>query len=259
MSDTQNKWDDLGTRVITAVTLILAAGGALMMGGSVMLITVALVAGLMIWELARMQSPKQPMAGWVLGGLAGLALLSPLVNIPVYLGAILVLGFGVVWLKAGKFIFGLYGAVILLGCFSVFFTRNFFWPQAFWLVSIVVVTDVAGYIVGRLVGGPKFWPRISPKKTWSGTVGGWIGAALVGLAFAPVLGTQAILFSVILSFAAQMGDIAESAIKRRAGVKDSSDLLPGHGGVLDRFDGMIAAFSVWFVLVTLLARIFGSV
>ena len=112
-----------------------------------------------------------------------------------------------------------------------------------WLVLIVVASDVLGYFAGRLIGGPKFWPSISPKKTWSGTIAGWIGAALVGLAFmgADGAGIGIVGVSIMLAMAAQMGDIAESAIKRRLGVKDSSHLIPGHGGVMDRFDGMVGA------------------
>ena len=108
---------------------------------------------------------------------------------------------------------------------------------------VVVVTDVAGYFAGRIIGGPKFWPAVSPKKTWAGTTAGWLAAAVVGVVFgigSGVMGTL-VLASVLLSFASQLGDIAESAIKRRVGVKDSSTLIPGHGGLLDRFDGMLGA------------------
>ncbi len=94
-----------------------------------------------------------------------------------------------------------------------------------------------------LYGGPKFWPKVSPKKTWSGTVAGWVGAGLIGWGFVGVEGAGLGLIgvSVSLAMAAQMGDIAESAIKRKMGVKDSSALIPGHGGVMDRFDGMVGA------------------
>jgi phosphatidate cytidylyltransferase len=111
-----------------------------------------------------------------------------------------------------------------------------------------------GYFAGRILGGPKFWPAISPKKTWSGTIAGWIGAAILGLGF--VLAGQGTLWLVVLSplvaFAGQMGDIVESWLKRRVGAKDSSALIPGHGGVLDRFDALTGAM----VLVMLLTRIF---
>ena len=112
-----------------------------------------------------------------------------------------------------------------------------------WIVAVVVVSDIAGYFAGRSLGGPKFWPAISPKKTWSGTVAGWVGAALVGLAFhkAGHGGAALIWLSPLLAFAGQLGDIAESAIKRRTGVKDSSNLIPGHGGFMDRFDAISGA------------------
>ncbi|MCB1346467.1 MAG: phosphatidate cytidylyltransferase, partial [Rhodobacteraceae bacterium] len=90
----------------------------------------------------------------------------------------------------------------------------------------------------------------SPKKTWSGTVAGWLLAALVGWGFAAALNLGWVLvpLSALLAFAGQMGDIAESAIKRRTGVKDSSALIPGHGGVLDRFDAMIAVAALALIL-----------
>jgi phosphatidate cytidylyltransferase len=94
-----------------------------------------------------------------------------------------------------------------------------------------------------MIGGPKLWPRVSPKKTWSGTVAGWVGATVVAILFAGATnaGFGLIGVSIAVSMASQIGDIAESAIKRRSGVKDSSNLIPGHGGLLDRFDGMLGA------------------
>ena len=120
-----------------------------------------------------------------------------------------------------------------------------------WLISVVVTVDVAGYFAGRMLGGPKFWPKVSPKKTWSGTLAGWVGAAGVGTLF--VANTHAhwslIWVSVLVALAAQMGDIAESALKRRMGVKDSAATIPGHGGLMDRFDGLLAASLMMLVLV----------
>jgi phosphatidate cytidylyltransferase len=112
------------------------------------------------------------------------------------------------------------------------------------------MSDVAGYFAGRMLGGPKFWPRVSPKKTWSGTIAGWIGAALVGAIWAAWLdaGWETIGISVALAMMAQMGDIAESAVKRKVGVKDSSNLLPGHGGLFDRFDAMLGAALMLLVI-----------
>jgi len=112
-----------------------------------------------------------------------------------------------------------------------------------WLALVVVATDVLGYFAGRRFGGPKFWPRVSPKKTWSGTLAGWAGAAAVGAVFMAVtgVGPELLWMSVATAMAAQAGDLAESAVKRGAGVKDASNILPGHGGLLDRFDGMMGA------------------
>ena len=114
-----------------------------------------------------------------------------------------------------------------------------------WIVGTVVISDVLGYFAGRSLGGPKFWPAISPKKTWSGTVAGWIGAFLFALVIVLVTGGHdwwMLAAGPLIAFAGQMGDIAESWLKRRVGVKDSSNLIPGHGGVMDRFDAMTGAF-----------------
>ena len=110
-----------------------------------------------------------------------------------------------------------------------------------WLILVVVATDIAGYFGGKAFGGPKIWPSVSPKKTWSGAIAGWASAALVGLAFAVFFETASVWAAVAASTASQSGDFAESWLKRQADVKDSSSLIPGHGGVLDRFDGLVGA------------------
>jgi phosphatidate cytidylyltransferase len=114
-----------------------------------------------------------------------------------------------------------------------------------WLVGVVILCDIGGYFAGRMLGGPKFWPAISPKKTWSGTAAGWICAAIWGFAFG---GIGLAIVSIVIAFAGQLGDILESYLKRRAGIKDSSNLIPGHGGVLDRFDALVAAIVALMVL-----------
>jgi phosphatidate cytidylyltransferase len=113
------------------------------------------------------------------------------------------------------------------------------------VILAVVVSDTAGFLIGRLVGGPKLWPRISPNKTWSGSVGAVFATAVVSAMFwlAVPGGSAARLAAAgaVLSIVAQVGDLAESALKRRFGAKDSSTLIPGHGGVMDRVDGLVAA------------------
>jgi phosphatidate cytidylyltransferase len=113
------------------------------------------------------------------------------------------------------------------------------------LVLLVVwATDIGGYFAGRRIGGPRLWPRISPKKTWAGALGGFLASLVVAAGFA-VLGLgrpgPLLLLGSLLSIVSQFGDLFESAVKRRFGVKDSSHIIPGHGGLLDRLDGFVAA------------------
>jgi phosphatidate cytidylyltransferase len=116
------------------------------------------------------------------------------------------------------------------------------------LVLLVVwVTDIGGYFAGRGIGGPKLWPRVSPKKTWAGAIGGFVASLVVAGGFAAFdLGKTGplLLLGAMLSVVSQFGDLFESAVKRRFGVKDSSHIIPGHGGLLDRLDGFVAAVVV---------------
>ena len=124
---------------------------------------------------------------------------------------------------------------------------------ALMLVLLVVwATDIGGYFAGRLIGGPKLWPQVSPKKTWAGAIGGFAASLSVAAGFAAFnFGriTPILLLGAVLSIASQLGDLFESAVKRRFGVKDSSHIIPGHGGLMDRLDGFVAAI--------VLAAIFG--
>lgn len=115
----------------------------------------------------------------------------------------------------------------------------------FWLFFVVWATDVMAYFAGRAIGGPKLWPLVSPKKTWSGAIGGVLGAILFGSLVAWGFGLAGLVplvfVAACLSAVSQGGDLFESAIKRHFGVKDSSHLIPGHGGLMDRVDGLAAA------------------
>lgn len=114
-----------------------------------------------------------------------------------------------------------------------------------WLLVLVWAVDSAAFAVGRTVGGPKLAPLLSPNKTWAGFVGGLVGATLVGWGAAALAGDSAaapvVVASAVLGLAAQLGDLAESAAKRHFHVKDSGGLIPGHGGLLDRLDSLLAA------------------
>ena len=113
------------------------------------------------------------------------------------------------------------------------------------LFAVVWTTDVAAYFVGRGVGGPRLWPAVSPKKTWSGALAGMVAAVLAGMVVAKVagLGDRSAIAALCcgLSVVGQAGDLLESAVKRRFGTKDASRLIPGHGGLMDRLDGFVAA------------------
>jgi phosphatidate cytidylyltransferase len=117
------------------------------------------------------------------------------------------------------------------------------------LLLIVWATDIAAYLAGRLIGGPKLAPAISPGKTWSGAAGGLAGALVVGVVASP--GAWGLAMAAVLSVVSQMGDLMESGIKRHYGVKDSGKLIPGHGGLLDRLDGVLTAAPVAAVLALL--------
>ena len=115
------------------------------------------------------------------------------------------------------------------------------------ILLVVWVTDIGGFFAGRGIGGPKLWPRVSPKKTWAGAVGGFVASLAVAggfVAFGLGKSVPVLLLGASLSIASQLGDLFESAVKRRFGVKDSSHLIPGHGGLMDRLDGFVAAVVV---------------
>jgi phosphatidate cytidylyltransferase len=123
------------------------------------------------------------------------------------------------------------------------------------LFAIVWTTDIVAYFMGRLIGGPKLLPRVSPKKTWSGAISGLAAAVLAALVVAEASGLSGLLpvalIAAALSCVAQAGDLFESRLKRRFGAKDSSHLIPGHGGLMDRLDGFVLAAAVAALIGTL--------
>jgi len=127
----------------------------------------------------------------------------------------------------------------------------------YWLFLLVWATDTGAYAFGRLIGGPKLAPRVSPKKTWAGLAGGMLCAAAIGGGFAALLGVDGwaalAALSAALAVVAQIGDLFESGVKRHFGVKDAGGIMPGHGGLLDRVDGLLAAVVV-AALITLIDR-----
>ncbi len=132
-------------------------------------------------------------------------------------------------------------AISVLCCASVVYLRQL--DQGLlaisWLVCVIAATDIGAFFAGRKFGKHKVWPRVSPNKTWEGAIGGFAFAAAVSYAFEP--SWQFTVIGFFIAIVAQIGDFSESAIKRKFGLKDSGNLLPGHGGVLDRLDGYLFA------------------
>lgn len=225
---------DLGIRTISGVIMMSVAIVAIWLGGYAFMALVVLVGLGVLWEFSKL-----------------------------VLGFTERTGARVLWLSGGLLYVG-------LACFTllIFSTPFFGMTPAILLIAGVIGTDVGAYFAGRTIGGPKIAPRISPSKTWSGLFGGMIGAGLL------MIGIQALIYwgrldqrdhsdiylayswqrlaltGLALAAVAQAGDFFESWMKRRAGVKDSGRLIPGHGGLFDRTDGLIAvAFAAGLIIV----------
>ncbi|HWW46798.1 MAG TPA: phosphatidate cytidylyltransferase [Xanthobacteraceae bacterium] len=230
--------------VLIPVTLVLA-----WWGGWWWLVLVALAAiGLFVEWLMMVGSQREP--GVVAGGAAlVIAAVSVLCGRPEAAIGLCAAGAAVVAIlcsvrRAWSTLGFLYAAAALLASMLVRGSDVAGFQALIFVFLIVWVTDTLGYFVGRSVGGPKLWPRVSPNKTWAGALGGFGGSLVVAivstvLGYLPLL--PALLLGAGLSVMSQLGDLFESAVKRRFGVKDSSQLIPGHGGLLDRLDGYVAA------------------
>jgi len=154
------------------------------------------------------------------------------------------------WIAVGV----IYAGATLLGPVVLRTDAEWGFVAVMLLFAVVWATDVFAYFVGRAVGGPKLWAQVSPNKTWSGAVAGIVAATLAAVALAGTM-TRTSLFAIaavaiFLSIAAQLGDLFESAVKRRFGAKDAGQLIPGHGGLMDRLDGFLFAAAA--------AALFGS-
>ena len=144
------------------------------------------------------------------------------------------------WAAAGF----VYAAAALTAAILVRQEGNLGFAALLFVLLVVWAADIGGYFAGRSIGGPKLWPRVSPKKTWAGAIGGFVASLTVAAVFAAMgIGKAGplLLLAASLSVVSQLGDLLESAVKRHFGVKDSSRLIPGHGGLLDRLDGFVAA------------------
>ncbi len=255
------RWGDLRKRFLSAAVLGPAAVASIWLGAEAFTGMMALAVALLAWEWVHMCGRRVrvlpgmavPLAVFAAGALA-------VQDQARWALVVLAIGFGVSWwfahrmaaltqpalrLALGVLYIGLAGIALIelrhdgeAGRANVLF-----------LFLVVWASDIGAYMAGRMLGGPKLWPAISPNKTWAGAAGGLLAAMIVGLAcalaFTPGAGALAVLaVAALLGLASQGGDLLESAIKRHFHVKDSSHLIPGHGGVLDRLDGVLAAAPV---------------
>lgn len=248
-------------RVVSAIVLMAVALSGISLGGLVFAALIAAIGALMAWEWGRMVRRAQylqfagadgdsvlvvhvlsylAVCGLSASGQMGLAGASAIIGAgacvalarssrPVLSGlgvvVIAAAGAALIWLRAQSEL-GVAGVLLVMVC--------------------VWATDTFAMLTGKALGGPLMAPTISPKKTWAGAIGGFLAAGLTGAIVAVAFGAPAawphgLWVGMVLSVAAQLGDLGESALKRHCGVKNASELIPGHGGVLDRMDGLIGA------------------
>lgn len=256
--------ESMRLRIASALVLAPVALAAVYAGGwsTVTLVAVAAILAANEWDR--------------LGGGSGLSGAIGIMHALVILAAAILAGFGLYPAALGGMVLGM----AIVGGFAALRGQTAVWPvtgilylvlptialiwmrgaqtgveMLVWLLVIVWATDIAALFAGKAFGGPQLWPSISPKKTWAGAIGGLVAAAAVG-ALTAALREKATLgimipLSVGLSAISQIGDLAESAVKRYYGVKDTGTLIPGHGGILDRIDGLLLALPAAAVIAIL--------
>jgi phosphatidate cytidylyltransferase len=249
---------ELMLRAVSAVVLIAASAVCLILGGWVFAAFVAAASALILHEWAGITGPyKLRRAPWALRAFAAVTVAMAFAEPIQSAGLTLVVVIGLliaasvdrrlVWLAGGVAYACLPGiATVMLrgtgGAGSLDLVATLY------VFVVVWATDTGAYFSGRLIGGPKLAPRFSPKKTWSGAIGGTLAGVVCGVAVAALAGLAdylpIALVAMLLSVAGQIGDLAESALKRRFDVKDSGVLIPGHGGLMDRVDGLVVAVVV---------------
>jgi len=249
---TAGKWTDLTVRALSTVVLMPVALYCIWQGGIWFQMFIAILAVMIADEWADIVHDRNERA-FALLALAGMAsvFVTESQGLDAACAAILMLwllsvlqwvlraGQGTIWGLLGVFYVGLPTVAFVL------LREDGDWGRwaVIWCFIIVWAADICAYFAGRLIGGPKLAPRLSPKKTWAGLVGAMVGAAIVSAIFAKSLGLNTVALAglaLVLTCVEQGGDILESAMKRRFGRKDSGNFIPGHGGVLDRVDGLLA-------------------
>jgi phosphatidate cytidylyltransferase len=258
---------NLVLRVASAAVLLPVALGFIYWGGWPFLLLCAAAAAGILMEWTQLVSGAGD-ARVLVPGLAALLLAFILVGLGepgaaagcIVIGAVLAAGAMAAWPRrfparnpigwvAGGI---LYAGIAFLGPAALRLDAKLGLTAVLFVAATVWSTDVFAYCVGRAIGGPLLWPQVSPNKTWAGVVGGLAGGVAAGtlVAYASGVGWLGVVgaIAVLLSILAQAGDLFESAVKRRFGAKDSSTLIPGHGGLMDRLDGFLVAAFVALVI-----------
>lgn len=245
---------DFGPRLVYGLAMGVIAAVCTILGAVPFAALVIVVSVLLSWEWGRLVQGRQ--------GDIVIAVHVGAVAVAAVLAAVGFVGLGLLALPIGSILAMLLslGRNSLFSAFGVFYAGlpaiALIWLRSdpdsalgliavVFVIAVVIASDTGGFLAGRLQGGPKLWSRISPNKTWAGSIGALVASAIVGALFwfavPDASPARLAAAGAVLSLVAQAGDLAESAIKRRFGVKDTSSLIPGHGGVMDRVDGLVAA------------------
>lgn len=251
-------FEDLRPRLVAAGVLGGLGLAFLAWGGLAFAGFVAAGVFLMLQELVDIVRRDIDMRRAVAVGFAGCGAVAVLISdVHIFAGLVVgVLGIAVAFLaqtaRPGAIPIAGYVLIVAAGVAVVQLRLQ---PNGFWLLSwvilCVIAADVGGYVFGRRLGGPKFWPRLSPKKTWAGVLGGLclsLGVALIYCLASSGSVIAFLFFGALIAIVSVGGDLLESALKRHFGVKDAGTILPGHGGLLDRFDGMSAVMVVFLAI-----------
>ncbi len=261
-------WKSLGARTASTVILVPMVVGLFWYGGIPLLFFLLTVTLIMAFEWDRLNAVSVTKLAFF--GLAGFSI-AALVSMKIfgYPSVLAILGLAIIgqivvtWRENRSVLIGAIGPIyIILPVCTLLWLADL--PKVgsgivFWLMVSVWTTDVFAYFVGGLLGGPKLAPRISPGKTWSGLMGGVLAATVIGGLlygmFIPFdvleISLQNFLLAALMAISAQIGDLGESWLKRKQMVKDSGKLIPGHGGLLDRVDGLILSTPLLAFLVFL--------
>jgi phosphatidate cytidylyltransferase len=240
--------NDLTVRILSGAVFGIAALAAAWFGGLVAGIVLALASAVVYLEWSAITGtvravPPLVMPAALVAAMVSAGLDRPDIALGVLIAALVLAAVASrgLWQPLGVLYAGAFGLSFL----ALRLSPDYGLAAVLFLFAVVWATDTGAYFAGRLIGGPKLWPAVSPKKTWAGAAGGLVAAVLAGLAVAALAGLPVapalILVAIVLSLVGQAGDLAESSLKRLFGVKDSGNIIPGHGGLMDRVDGLIFA------------------